>query len=138
MAVYTHTYTATHMYTQTVALIKVRYFICYGVGQVDTNLPFPKPYSFKYKQNAKEEYGFSSSYKHWEIQTVFSRGCKFSINPGGILMLSFTLWDDSVWITFHYILSQEFFHFSVHQFLAFGTHLECFQTTYSPSFVSEI
>lgn len=47
MAVYTHAYTATHIYTHTqrVALIKLRYFICYGVGQVYINLPFPKPVS---------------------------------------------------------------------------------------------
>lgn len=37
------------------------------------------------------------------------------------------LWDDSVWITFHYILSQELLHFSFHQFLAFGTNRDCFQ-----------
>lgn len=49
MAVYIHTYTAIHIYTHTqrAALIKLRYFICYGVVQVYINLPFPKPYSFK-------------------------------------------------------------------------------------------
>lgn len=46
MAVYIHTYTATHIYTHTqrAALIKLKYFLCYGVVQ---DLPFPKPYSFK-------------------------------------------------------------------------------------------
>lgn len=47
MAVYTHAYTATHIYTHTqrVALTKLRYFICCGVGQVYINLLFPKPVS---------------------------------------------------------------------------------------------